>query len=130
MSACEVETIIACSERVSEEKAAEFKEQNIKIVKCPERDSEIDLTFLVKKLGEMEIDGILLEGGGILNASMLRAGLVDQVDLFIAPMILGGDAKTIVGGKGVEHLKDAWHFSIKGVEKCGEDLHVILRKMI
>ena len=70
----EVPTIVACSEEVSDEAADVFQKKGVTIIRCPLKDGEIDLSFLMKKLGEMEIDGILLEGGGTLNASMLEAG--------------------------------------------------------
>lgn len=120
----EVPTIVACSEEVSDEAADVFQKKGVTIIRCPLKDGEIDLSFLMKKLGEMEIDGILLEGGGTLNASMLEAGLVSELHLFIAQMIFGGRAKSIVEGEGVKKLKDAYRFHIKSAEKCGDDLHL------
>ena len=125
-TANEVPTIIACSNQVTDEAAGRFQERGITLIRCPLKKDEIDLTFLMKRLGEMEIDGILLEGGSTLNASMLEAGLVNEVHLFIAPMILGGRAKTIVEGDGVKMLSDAYRFSIKDEERCGSDIHLTL----
>ncbi|MGN0240595.1 MAG: bifunctional diaminohydroxyphosphoribosylaminopyrimidine deaminase/5-amino-6-(5-phosphoribosylamino)uracil reductase RibD, partial [Candidatus Weimeria sp.] len=124
-TADEVSTIIACSKEASDEAADILEKKGVTVIRCPLKDDEIDLSFLMKKLGEMEIDGILLEGGRTLNASMLEAGLVNEVHLFIAPVIFGGRAKTIVEGRGVEKLQDAFHFKIRSVEKSGSDLHLI-----
>ena len=56
---------------------------------------------LLVRAGKEKIDGILLEGGGTLNESFIREGLVDEVFAFIAPKIVGGaDAKTPVEGLG------------------------------
>lgn len=49
----------------------------------------------MQKLGERNIDSILLEGGGILNWSALKSGIVNKVYAYIAPKLFGGaDAKT------------------------------------
>jgi len=51
----------------------------------------LDLDALMAMLGEQGLDSILLEGGGGLNASALRAGIVTKVVTFIAPKLLAGD---------------------------------------
>ncbi len=66
-------------------------------------DGHVDLCELMEKLGEMSIDSILLEGGGTLNWSALKSGIVNSVQAYIAPKIFGGAlAKSPVGGIGVE----------------------------
>jgi diaminohydroxyphosphoribosylaminopyrimidine deaminase/5-amino-6-(5-phosphoribosylamino)uracil reductase len=62
----------------------------------------------MKKLGERKIDSILLEGGSELNYSALEAGIIDKVNIFIAPKLIGGrGAKTPIGGVGKMLMKDA-----------------------
>jgi len=66
-------------------------------------------------LGSEGIDSVLVEGGSTLNYSIIERKLADKVVAFIAPKIIGGDeAKTPVGGKGFEHLKDA--VSLKNIK--------------
>ncbi|MDP3260874.1 MAG: bifunctional diaminohydroxyphosphoribosylaminopyrimidine deaminase/5-amino-6-(5-phosphoribosylamino)uracil reductase RibD, partial [Thermodesulfovibrionales bacterium] len=63
-------------------------EKNIKII---EYDGErVDLKWLMKKLGKMEITSVLIEGGSSLNSHALEHGIVDKVMFFIAPKIIGG----------------------------------------
>lgn len=70
----------------------------ITVQKC---EGEIDLKELMRRLGERNIDGILLEGGGTLNFSALQAGIVNRVQAYIAPKLFGGaSAKTPVEGAG------------------------------
>lgn len=125
-TAAEIPTIVFCSENADSEKAQALSDRGVTVLRAPLKNGELELHFIMKKLGEMEIDSILLEGGGTLNASMLEAGLVNELHLFIAPLIIGGRAKTIVEGKGVSHLNDACHFSLKKMEKSGEDVHLML----
>lgn len=88
----------------------------------PQRSMGVDLAALMRILGQRGIDSILLEGGGTLNESALAAGIVDEVDAFIAPKIFGGQAKTPVGGIGVDKPDDAVLLDYQDAEKIGDDL--------
>lgn len=81
------------------------------------------LESLMQRCGEEKIDSILVEGGGTINEAFLRAGLIDEVYAFIAPMLIGGaDAKTPVEGEGFGKLSEALHLNNIKVETCGEDV--------
>lgn len=72
-------------------------------------DRLLDLPDLMKELGALEIDSLILEGGGTLNWSALSAGVVNKVQAYIAPKIFGGlSAKTPVSGTGVTFPKEAF----------------------
>ena len=84
---------------------------------------KVDLKKLLKKLAEMNIINILVEGGGELIASMVEEDLVDRFLVFIAPKIIGGrDAKTAVEGGGVEKIKDALKLKNMSVKRFREDI--------
>ncbi len=73
-------------------------------------------------LGQMEITSLLIEGGSGLNASALKAGIVDKVVLFLAPLIIGGDtAPGVVGGPGIKSLKQALNLKKLTVTPVGAD---------
>lgn len=78
------------------------------LIYIPEKNSHLNLALLMKKLGEMKIDSILLEGGGKLNWAALSDGIVQRVQAYIAPKILGGEAApSPVRGLGAESPDDA-----------------------
>lgn len=77
----------------------------------------------MKKLGEKDIDSILLEGGGTLNFSAIEEGIVDQLVVFIAPKLIGGkDAKTFLEGRGFSKMASA--VQLDGIEMSliGQDI--------
>ena len=93
---------------------------------CEEREGLVDVESLSRLLGERGVDSVLLEGGGNLNFSVLRQGLVDELYAFVAPKIVGGaDAKTPVEGRGVDRMADALPFRLREMRQVGED--VLLR---
>ena len=95
-----IKTIIATSSTNNELKE-KFKNQGCKIIEIPQKNSHIDLQVLMQKLGQMQIDSILLEGGSTLNFSALNSEIVNKVQAYVSPKIFGGEcAKTPVGGVG------------------------------
>ena len=65
---------------------------------------------------------LLNEGGGQVSASFLRAGLVDRLEWFRAPILLGGEGRPCVAALALARLADAPKFRRLAVEPCGDDL--------
>ncbi len=88
-------------------------------------DGHVDLAALARRLAADGIITVLLEGGPTLLAAMLAAGLVNELLLFYAPMVLGGTrAPGMVGGAGVPHLSDGRGWQIEDVQRVGSDILV------
>lgn len=101
-------TIIATTALAPEEKLAELKKKGAEILIIPLAENRVDLKALMKTLGERGIDSVLLEGGSELNFSAIEADIVDKINIFIAPKLIGGSkAKTPVGGAGRQLMKEA-----------------------
>jgi 2,5-diamino-6-hydroxy-4-(5-phosphoribosylamino)pyrimidine 1'-reductase len=65
-------------------------------------EAQVDLSQAMAKLAELGMRRVLVEGGGTLNFELLRLGLVDEVRLFVSPIILGGaSAPTLADGAGL-----------------------------
>lgn len=68
------------------------------------------------------ISSVLIEGGGQVAASFLRARLVDRLEWFRAPILLGGEGRPCVAALALARLSDAPRFRRLAVEPCGDDL--------
>ena len=116
-------TIIACGKSAAKERQSALEDLGITVLRTAGINGKVDLSALITTLGGMEIDGILLEGGGTLNAAMLRAGLVQKVYCYIAPKLFGGQgAKTPVEGQGVSSPAAGIRLSAPCVSVIGDDL--------
>lgn len=125
-SADEAKTILVVTENAASEKLKEVEALGNVVLKVKLSNGRVDLKDLMLKLGEEGIDGILLEGGAMLNFAALQAGVVDEVMSFIAPKLIGGqDAKTPVGGVGIEKMKDAIELSDLRINQIGNDLMLV-----
>ncbi len=122
-SAGDVPLIIACHENASKEKEEILAAKGARIIRAGLPDGRVDLKALVRILGQEGIDSILLEGGGTLAFAAFEAGIIDKVQFYIAPKIIGGTASmTPLGGPGIAHLKEAWALKELSAQKVGEDI--------
>lgn len=131
-SAPEIRTFVAAieeTEKTNKEKIRQLAKQKVGVLLVKEKDGHIDLDDLMMRLGQMKIDGILLEGGGSLNWSMVRAGYVNEMRVFVAPKIFGGEfAPGPVGGDGVKTPDEAYGFELESAELIGSDILLKLKK--
>ncbi|MEM4312211.1 MAG: 2,5-diamino-6-(ribosylamino)-4(3H)-pyrimidinone 5'-phosphate reductase [Nitrososphaerales archaeon] len=117
----EAKTIVAVSKLAPKEKLELLRKEGIEIIECGE--DRVDLKLLMKELKKRGIEKLLLEGGGNLNYSMFKEGLIDEVSIAIAPIVVGGkDALTLVEGEGFNTFKEGVRLSLKKVRRYGEDL--------
>lgn len=108
-------TIIATINNIKKDKIDLLKSKGVEVIITKEKNKRVDLNDLMLKLGELEIDSILLEGGGNLNYSALEEKIVDKIQIYIAPKIIGGaSSKTPVEGEGIKLLSEA--FEIEDIE--------------
>ena len=123
-----VRTIVATTDdMLGSDKAKRLEKAGVELLGAG-TSGQVDLKILMGKLGQMEIDSLLLEGGASLAGSALEAGIVDEIHTFIAPKVFGGKAKSPVEGTGVDIPDNAFMFDVKSVRRVGDDILVIGRK--
>lgn len=109
----------------AKEKIKILHTMGVETIYCPDEKNQIDLKKLMADLGNRGIDSILLEGGGTLNDSALRVGIVKEVQAFVAPKLFGGVAgKTPVEGIGVELPSEAVELKYTDICQIGEDIRI------
>jgi diaminohydroxyphosphoribosylaminopyrimidine deaminase / 5-amino-6-(5-phosphoribosylamino)uracil reductase len=80
------------------------------------------------QLGAMGVAAALLEGGPHLAGAFLDAGEIDEIRLFLAPLVLGGrSARDPLEGEGVDRISEALHALTLGSERVGDDLLISAR---
>lgn len=129
MTAKDVPTVLATMEPRAEynrfwhEQKEELEKAGVEVLTVKELAGRLDLQDLMLKLGEKQIDGILLEGGSTLNYAALQAGIVNRVEAYVAPKFFGGAGfYTPVGGEGVELATEAIGAQLISTEQIGEDV--------
>ena len=127
-------TTIVVSEQAPKKRVdALAKQTNVLIVPLAKsaignRQSAIDLRWLLKRLGNESITSLLVEGGGEVNASFLMGGFAQRVAFFYAPKILGGrDSRKGVAGEGAKSLSEVVQLRDVEWRKLGADLLLTAR---
>lgn len=97
------------ADSIQKKKEKILAKNNVEIIGVPAEKNEIlDLESILKKLHDLKISSILLEGGAKLSYSFLKKGLVDKLYYFIAPKIYGGnDGISSFCGKGPKLMSDS-----------------------
>ncbi|AOZ91417.1 bifunctional diaminohydroxyphosphoribosylaminopyrimidine deaminase/5-amino-6-(5-phosphoribosylamino)uracil reductase RibD [Paenibacillus crassostreae] len=116
------QTVILTTAQIDVERVENLKKIGVTILICGE-GPRVDLPLAMKKLGEMQIGSILLEGGGKLNGAMLEAKLIDRVILYLAPKIVGGmNSPSSFSFEGSEWMKDAVRLESLEVELLDDNV--------
>lgn len=90
-------------------------------------DSGVDLPSVLESLAAKdECNEVLLEAGPTLCGAFLRAGLVDELVIYIAPRIFGSDARPLLDIGGIESLSKTYDFAISEVSQIGSDIKAVL----
>jgi len=85
----------------------------------------VDLRDLMRKLGKRDIMSVLIEGGAEINAAALKAGLVDKVVIFLAPLLMTGtDSLCSIGGSSPARLSQALKLRDVSAKFIGKDLMI------
>ena len=123
-SAKEIPAIIVCDDKADFAKRNSLDQAGLEVLTLPSgKTGKIDLSELMKVLGERKIDSVLIEGGGQINFSALEAGIVNKIYAFIAPKLFGGSAaKSPVAGEGIAGVEDAFSFKISEIRRFAEDI--------
>ena len=121
-TAKDIPTWIACHS-AEPDRARRLEDRGCRILPLPAPDGRVDLTKLMETLHAERIDSLLAEGGGELNYSLLEAGLVQKLQIYLAPKLFGGrTAKGPVGGKGVDFPHQAFLLDTPTVTPIGDNL--------
>ena len=81
-----------------------------------------ELKTVVQALEKEGLSSIFVEGGGQVAASFLRCGLIEAIEWFRAPLLIGGEGRPCVGALALAGLADARRFRRTEVREVGDDL--------
>jgi diaminohydroxyphosphoribosylaminopyrimidine deaminase/5-amino-6-(5-phosphoribosylamino)uracil reductase len=119
-------TWIFCSESADRTKAARLEDSGVSVLRVgTAEDGRLDLVKVLSALGARQVTSLLVEGGATLHGSLLKAGLVDQAQLFFAPIFAGDNGLNVISGYRVKGDADqAIRLENISYRRCGEDIMV------
>ena len=123
--------LVAHAQRLSRQglkRREELQKKGVMMVGLPRGKFGLNLAALLKHLQTLEYTNILVEGGSETLASFFNAELVDEAQVFVAPIVIGGhNARHAVGGPDLAKLAQAHQMELMSIDRCGPDAHLVLR---
>ena len=93
----------------------------------PGPQGKVDLAAMLRDLGQREVNELHLEAGHKLNGSFIREGLVDELLLYLAPLLLGTGGHGMAGFGPLQTLEDGTKLAFHAIDPVGEDLRIVAR---
>jgi len=122
--------VIAVTENAPKDKVEKLRKAGAEIIFAGS-DEKVDLKHLLRSLWNMGVRSVMVEGGGTLNWSLISEGLVDEVRVSIAPIIVGGkDSLTLVEGEGYDKVKDGFKLKLTNIEVVGGDVVLTYKRIV
>lgn len=97
------------------------------VICLPSGPDRVDLPALMQHLAAQEVNEVLVEAGSMLNGSLLSAQLVDELVVYLAPYIMGSNAKGMFNVPGLEHMSDRVRLDFREVRAVGDDWRITAR---
>lgn len=119
-------TWVFTAEDSRSDKEAKLRSMGLEVIRVPKDESgRVSPRHVCEELFRREIMHVLVEGGGEVNSGLLKEGFLDKIVLFYAPILIGGKgAYNLIGGKGIDFLKDAYKIDIATVKRFKEDIYL------
>lgn len=108
-------------------RAAALSAQGARVETLPAAADRLELPAVLDRLGELEANEVLVEAGATLAGEFVRQGLLDELLLYVAPRLLGPDARALVELPALQELRDAPSFALIETYAVGEDLRLRLK---
>ncbi|MDR2706657.1 MAG: bifunctional diaminohydroxyphosphoribosylaminopyrimidine deaminase/5-amino-6-(5-phosphoribosylamino)uracil reductase RibD [Planctomycetaceae bacterium] len=116
---CEILPLLSENTKSENTESKNTESENI------EHDYRNRTEILMKHLAQRKITNLLVEGGKQLFGTLFDMQLVDEVHVFIAPKLIGGElAYPVVGGMGLSDMEQAWRLELPEIQITGQDVYI------
>lgn len=109
----------------NEERAQALRAAGAHVIRLPDGDGKVDLPALLGYLAaEYEVNEVHVEAGATLNGALLGAGLIDELVLYMAPLLLGDGARGLFRLPGLERMAERVELRIQDMRSVGDDWRI------
>lgn len=110
-------------------RTAALRAAGAEIVVVPGTDGQVDLTALMQVLAQREINEVLVEAGAVLSGALLHAGLVDELIVYLAPHVMGSDARGMFDIPPLAAMSERVALAISDVRAVGADWRITAKPL-
>jgi diaminohydroxyphosphoribosylaminopyrimidine deaminase/5-amino-6-(5-phosphoribosylamino)uracil reductase len=115
--------VLVFTASADDKKRTQLEERGVRVetLRAALPDGRPDLAAVLRRLGELEITSLMIEGGATMNGAALAAGVVDKVFFYYAPTMLGAGSVPFANGAGVQSVRKTLHVKHLHLHHFGED---------
>jgi diaminohydroxyphosphoribosylaminopyrimidine deaminase / 5-amino-6-(5-phosphoribosylamino)uracil reductase len=99
-------------------------EVGARVIVLPDQNDNVDLSAMMQKLADFEINEVLVEAGWRLNGALINAGLVDELVIYLAPYLIGDAARGMLKLPELTDLEVKRALTIEDIRRVGSDLRL------
>jgi diaminohydroxyphosphoribosylaminopyrimidine deaminase/5-amino-6-(5-phosphoribosylamino)uracil reductase len=121
------EVLVLTTRSLEDPKAAALRAAGARIEQVAGDGEHCDLRAVLERLAKHEINDVWVEAGAGLNGALLKAGLIDELIIYMAPRLLGDSARGMFSVPAIESLAAGWTLTLDDVRRLGPDLRVTAR---
>lgn len=104
--------------------ADKLENKNASVVKVQSSNGHVDLSAMLELLAQQEINEVLVEAGSTLNGALLQAGLIDELVIYVAPKLMGDNAKGLFHLPGLAKMSESIDLNIIDIRSVGKDFRI------
>ncbi len=119
--------LLVATAAADERKTAALRAQGAEVVVLPNRAGKVELADLMRELARRELNEIHVEAGVKLNGSLVAAGVIDELLVYLAPSLLGDAASGMFNLPAIARLEQKLPLRLVDVRRIGEDVRVVAR---
>jgi diaminohydroxyphosphoribosylaminopyrimidine deaminase/5-amino-6-(5-phosphoribosylamino)uracil reductase len=102
----------------------------VRHIEVPQQNNKVNLTSVLAHLAKLQFNHVYLEAGATLAGKMTELNLIDEYIFYLAPKLMGGDAKSLVNFAPLTDMQNTVNLTFKECVKIGDDLRITATKHI
>ncbi len=115
-------TLVFTTQEAPEKRVAALRAQGVEVVRCRTHGGRLSLRDVLRRLGQRGLLSVLVEGGANVASQLLQERLVDDLLVFLAPKLVGGDGRPMLDSLGVQRMSQAMATGPLRVRRFAVDL--------
>ncbi|WP_455216917.1 bifunctional diaminohydroxyphosphoribosylaminopyrimidine deaminase/5-amino-6-(5-phosphoribosylamino)uracil reductase RibD [Kaarinaea lacus] len=115
---------VVCTVSQDRKKIGELESSGIEVVQLGEDNGKVSLVALMDYFNKQQVNEVMVEAGPTLSGAFLQAGYVDELVVYMAPSLLGGDARGLFSLPGLVEMKDQVNLDIIDMTAIGKDWRI------
>lgn len=111
----------------NENKAKALVERGAALLCIPDEHGHVCLNSLLSHLASNEVNELMVEGGEVLNGALMSRKMIDELVIYYAPKLMGGDSKNMFAFSSLQTMESAIPIDVTDIRLFGDDIRILAR---